>query len=45
MLDIIEKFYEEHPILFDIIVVPIELFIGIPTGILIANTLIRLFCM
>lgn len=42
-MDNIEDFYEEHPILFEIITLPIELLIGIPTGIWIANTITRLF--
>lgn len=37
MLDIIQDFYERHPILFSIIVLPIELFIGITLAFLIMS--------
>lgn len=37
MLNIIQSFYEKHPILFELITIPIEMLIGIPIGIAIAR--------
>ena len=37
MLDIIQDFYDEHPILFEIITLPFELFIGITIAFWIIN--------
>lgn len=37
LLDLITDFYMEHPILFEIIIIPIELIIGITLAFLIMN--------
>lgn len=39
LLELITEFYENHPILFEIIIIPFELFIGITLAFLIMNLL------